>query len=259
VIPFREAWGWAIVLPVTLGGAGVHELLLDTGSASTIVEPSLAAELGVVAVARANLVTPHGSRAATVGGVELWLGGVTLPAVEVLVAELPALHGGRPRVRGILGQSALGRLEYTIDHARRRVVVHRARPPRGDEEPTGWRPSRVAPARPVVEARPGCGAGSLRMVLDSGVPVPVLFAQGDRRLQLELGGRVRAATNAGDALWREGRLASLCVAGRRSGPLRVVVRPETAPARDEDGLLPSRHFARVRFGLDGVVAALQHW
>jgi hypothetical protein len=70
---------------------------------------------------------------------------------------------------------------------------------------------------------------------------------------------VHAATNAGDAVWREARLAALCVGGRRAGPMSVVVRPEGAPARTEDGLLPSRFFSSVRFGPEGTVVAVQHW
>ena len=87
----------------------------------------------------------------------------------------------------------------------------------------------------------------------------VLFEQGRRALDVELGGGVHAATNAGDAVWREGRVSSLCVAGGRSGPLNVVVRPLAARPRAEDGLLPSRFFARVRLGLAGAVVRVDHW
>jgi hypothetical protein len=99
----------------------------------------------------------------------------------------------------------------------------------------------------------------VRLVIDSGVAAPVLFDGGRRTPGIELGGAVHAATNAGDAVWREGRLAALCFAGRRIGPTTVVVRPQAALARTEDGLLPSRFFARVRLGPEGTVLAVQHW
>jgi len=253
-IPFREAWGWAVVVPVAVGSSGVHELLLDTGTTSTILEPGLAEELGLSAASVANLVTPAGRVPVTVGSVELRLGSTTLSDVEVLVAELPAIRSDEPRVRGILGQSALSRLEYTIDHARRRLVIHRS-----DVSGPGAPTNAGEAPRPQLAARLGCGGPALRLVVDSGVAVPVLFEQDRRRLGLELGSLVRAATNAGDAVWREARVASLCVAGARSGPLRVVVRPRSSPARVEDGLLPSRFFARVRLGREAAVVAVDPW
>lgn len=248
-IPFREAWGWAVVVPVAFGGSGVYELLLDTGTSSTILEPGLAEQIGLDAASSANLVTPAGKRPVALGSVDLRLGGTRLESVEVLVAELPAIRGDEPRIRGILGQSALARLEYTIDYARRRLVVHGA---------SGPAASPPAP-RPVLDARLGCGGAPLRLVLDSGIAAPILFERSGRPLRLALGSSVRVETNAGAAEWREARLDSLCVAGERSGPLRVVVRPETAPARDEDGLLPSRFFARVRVGRAGSVVAVDRW
>lgn len=249
-IPFREAWGWAVVLKVQLGGSGAHDFLLDTGATSTILEPALAEQLGIKPWARTNLVTPAGVRAVVVGRTTLTVGATTLPDVEVLIGELPAIRGDEARVRGILGQSALAQLEYTIDHARRRVVVHRrhaavAAGPDGSP-------------RPTLEARPGCGPSTARFVLDSGVATPVLFEQG-RPGDLALGRPVLATTNAGEASWREGRLASLCVAGRRAAGVDVVVRPETASARAEDGLLPTRFFSRVRLGPGGSVIGVVHW
>jgi hypothetical protein len=113
--------------------------------------------------------------------------------------------------------------------------------------------------RPVLEARLGCRGSPVWLVLDSGIAAPVLFDHGEPALGLALGATVRAATNAGEAEWREARLDSLCVAGERSGPLRVLVRPQSAPARVEGGLLPSRFFARVRLGREGAVVAVDRW
>jgi hypothetical protein len=250
-VPFREAWGWAVVVPVALGGSGVHEMLLDTGTTSTILEPALAAELGVGPQARTRLLTPAGARGAGVGRVGLVLGSQRLDDVEVVIAEIPAIRSDEPGIRGILGQSALAGLEYTIDHARRLVVLHGRRMERSV--------SAAAPARPTLDVRLGCGREAARLVLDSGVATPVLFDRGRRDPGLELGGLVHAATNAGEAVWREGRLAAVCVGGRRAGPVSVVVRPEGEPARSEDGLLPSRFFASVRFGTGGAVLDVRHW
>jgi hypothetical protein len=87
----------------------------------------------------------------------------------------------------------------------------------------------------------------------------VLFQRDARPLPLALGRPVRATTNGGTAVWREARLPSFCVAGRRFAPVSVVVRPEAGPPREEDGLLPSRFFARVRVGRAGEVMIVDFW
>jgi predicted aspartyl protease len=251
-IPFREAWGFAVVVPVQVGGAGVHEFLLDTGATYTVLEPGLAQELAEDAVPAAPILSLAGEIEASTARVDLMIGSRSLPGVEVRVAPLPAIRSDEPRVRGLLGQSALQHLDYTIDHARRRLVLHGA--PAASSPP-------VAPgsgARPVLLARLGCGAPS-RFVLDSGVSTPVLFQREARPLPLALGRPVRATTNGGSAVWREARLPSFCVAGRRFAPVSVVVRPEAGPPREEDGLLPSRFFARVRVGKAGEVMTVDFW
>jgi hypothetical protein len=113
--------------------------------------------------------------------------------VEVVVAELPAIRSDEPRVRGILGQSALSRLEYTIDHARRRLIVHRPAAARAEEmpEPGALQAQPVAAPRPLVEARLDCGGASVRLVLDSGVEAPVLFEGGPGRCASWFGRRRR--------------------------------------------------------------------
>jgi predicted aspartyl protease len=260
VVPFREAWGWAIVVPVEVGGAGVHEFLVDTGSSFTLLEPALAEALGLKPSARADLVTLNGRRPVVLGRTDLTLGQTPLPGVEVAVAEMPAIRSDEPRVRGLLGQSALARLEYTIDHARRRLVVHggpeAASRPREDDGPEAIG---AAAARPIIEGRPGCRDNALRFVLDSGISAPVLFRTGADGPSLDWGGPVKARTNAGEATWREARLDSLCVAGRRSEGLPVVVPGESGALREEDGLLPSRFFARVRVGRAATVLRVDHW
>ena len=188
-------------------------------------------------------------------GIEVGAAATALPGRGLVGIEVAFVEtiGHTVAVRMDVGHtaSALTGLEYTIDHARRRVVIHgrRLQTRLGDS----------APPRPTLDVRLGCGRQAVRLVVDSGVAAPVLFEGGSRSSGIELGGVVHAATNAGDAVWREGRVAALCVAGRRTGPLRVVVRSEGAQPRSEHGLLPSRYFSSVRLGPDGSVVAVRHW
>ena len=96
-IPFREAWGWAVVVPVSVAGGGVHEFLLDTGTTSTLLDPALAEELGLATTSRVNLVTPAGEREVGVAQADLRIGGTVLAGVEILIAELPAVRSDEPR------------------------------------------------------------------------------------------------------------------------------------------------------------------
>jgi predicted aspartyl protease len=251
VLPYREAWGWAIVVPVEAGRLGTREFLLDTASESTVVDPALAAELGLVPHARTRLVTAAGVRQVAVARADVTLAGHALAGVEVLIADLPEVQSDEPEVRGILGQSVLARLDYTLDHARRRLVVHRAGPA-GDSNSETQR-------RPTVMARLGCGALAGCFVLDSGIAEPVLFRAGEASIIVDPAASFAVATNAGRANWPLGHLSSLCVAGHRAEGVRVVVRPASKATREEDGLLPSRLFARVHVGIGAEVVALEHW
>jgi len=248
-IPFREAWGWAVVVPVEVAGIGVHEFLLDTGAAFTILDPELAAAAGVASAPADTILTLAGEQKAEAARVDLTLGLFALTGVEVRVAPLPAIRSDQPSVRGLLGQSALKHLEYTIDHARRRLVVHRAQAVAAS--PGG--------SRPMLLADLGCGGAATRFVVDSGIERPVVFEEGRTPVRLDHRQPVKAVTNGGTAVWQEALAPSLCIAGRRRGPLPVVVRPRADIPREEAGLLPSRFFARVRVGPAGAVLAVDFW
>ena len=89
-VPFREAWGWAVVVPVAVRGSGVHEMLLDTGTTSTILETALAAELGTGPTARARLLWTRGSARRAQGTTAPHYRAIPLPARRLL-----ALDGAR--------------------------------------------------------------------------------------------------------------------------------------------------------------------
>jgi hypothetical protein len=91
------------------------------------------------------------------------------------------------------------------------------------------------------------------------VAEPVLFRTAGGAIAVEPWASAAVATNAGHATWPLGRLSSLCIAGHRTEALRVVLRPASLPERAEDGLLPSRLFARVRVGIGAEVVGLDHW
>ena len=72
--------------------------------------------------------------------------------------------------------------------------------------------------------------------------------------------RTTAHTNAGITHLRAGRLESLCAGPARLRDLTVAIQERAAgDARPEDGLLPTRLFARVHFDPRAKTVALEPW
>jgi hypothetical protein len=189
------------------------------------------------------VVTAAGSTPARSARIDrLELGTQGLRDVEVSVAPLPALlEGENDSIVGLLGQSALRGLDFTLDHRRRRIVF----------EDDGDRSGVVVPIEtvdgaPTVSAQIGCGGDPLRLTLDSGVAHPLLFAH--LSLPLEPNEWMDARTNAGDTRLRAGRLKALCIGAARLESLAYALQSgEEAGGRVPDGLLPTRLFAHIRF------------
>ena len=240
---YREALGHAVVVPVRLNGRGPFDLVLDTATRLTILEPGLAAELGLEPLGRLPLATFNGVREATVARLHhLTLGPVELAGVDVLCAEVPVLRTADAKIRGFLGQSALARLSFGLDHARRLVLFDR--------------PSRVdavlaldeREGRPAVSFAPRRSRSTLTLVLDSGVAAPVLFQKRGVPLPAEkVPGFFQAETSSGAArlpmVRLEGHVGGLAL----EAALAAVQDDSAAGGREEDGLLPTRSFRVVYF------------
>ena len=253
-IPFREVWGYGVVVPVSIQGLGPFDFFLDTGADVTVVREDLAGRVGLVATDRVAVSSIGGRRLvaqASVGA--LALGPIALGPMDVLVHDMRAARADDARLVGILGRNALRGVSFTIDHARRRVIVAAA--PGADGQ--------VAPVqvggRPVIDAHLRCAGEPLRLALDSGIGGIVLF-EGERPLPLTLPDRVTARTNLGDAALRAGRLEALCVGPARLVDVPVAVQAHAAAgAPPEDGLLPTRLFARVHFDARRNEVRIEPW
>jgi hypothetical protein len=239
-LQYREAWGHAVVIPIRVNGQGPFELVLDTGSSHSAVREDFARRLGLVSSAGTTVATIAGiSRVGSAHLDHLELGTSGVRDVEVSVAPLPALRDGEGEgIVGLLGQSALRGLDFTLDHRRRRILFE-------DSRCAGIvRPYEIFDGVPTVLARLDDGADTVRLALDSGIAHLLLFERGE--LPLEPKGWMHARTNGGDVRLRSGRLDALWIGDSRLEAVDYVLQSDRA-GRSIDGLLPTRLFERVRF------------
>jgi hypothetical protein len=244
LLRYREILDYVVVVPVSLNGRGPFDLVLDTAATFTTLEPGLAAELGLEPLGRATLATIAGARAATRTRVDrLRLGALEVPGVEVLCGEIAALRSADRRVRGVLGQTALARMSFGLDHGRKVIVFE---PP---ARPDAVLPLDESDGRPAVRFHPRRSGEALFLVLDSALSAPVLFAKDGATLPVErvAGGFFEAETNSGHARLAMARLEGGLGGVRLDPILAAVQRDGLAGGRAEDGLLPTRLFRIVYF------------
>jgi predicted aspartyl protease len=114
-VPFRLVAGHWIVVPVTINGSGPYDLILDTGSALTFIDPSLITRLGGKEARRYQLVTATGSMLVPCYRIENFrLGSQHVEYLEVLAHGGPEIGG--IQVKGILGQDFLTKFNFILDY-----------------------------------------------------------------------------------------------------------------------------------------------
>jgi predicted aspartyl protease len=241
-----------VIVSVCVQGVGPFDFLVDTGADTTVVHPDVARRVGLRPTARVELVTLAGTRTVPQATAALALDGTPLGTFEVLIHDLAAVRAHDAHVMGILGRGALAATPFTIDHVHGRVTL-------GAVPTAGAIRYEDLAGRPMVEARLRCGGRPVRLALDSGANGLVLF-EGERPLRLLTPGRVAADTSGGRTWLRAGRLESLCVGNARLRDLPVAVQDRRPnDGRAEDGLLPTRLFARVHFDPRAKTVTLEPW
>ena len=104
-----------IIVPVSINGSGPYDFLLDTGSAKTIVDQSLADELGLPRGGEKNIVGVLASTKMSVVHVDsLSVAGATVPGGDIFGSDHPAIVTGK--VRGVLGEDFLQNFDVLIDY-----------------------------------------------------------------------------------------------------------------------------------------------
>jgi hypothetical protein len=223
-----------IIVDVHLNGRGPYPLLLDTGATTTMVDTSVASDLGLVATSSLSIVTASGAARAPVATIdELALGAFRVRSLPVSWMPMTGLRNADARLAGVLGSDVLARATILIDNTAGRIVLAREGTCAGDALALQW-----ADGRPMVSLREQAAADShVRLVLDSASNALVLFrdvpAGGSAASMDTLHGTTRGRTGSlpivlGGATWN----APAFFTGAN-------------PSREEDGLLPTAAFDRV--------------
>jgi predicted aspartyl protease len=108
------------VVSARINGQGPFRLLLDTSAGTSVLDDSLARELGLVPVKKQSVGDPADPEAveADVVAVEsIELGGAAFRGVEVLSWDRSGLYGGADPPRGVLGFPLFAVGLLTIDYA----------------------------------------------------------------------------------------------------------------------------------------------
>lgn len=106
-----------IGVSVTINGEGPFELVVDTGSQMTIIEPSLSAELHLASAGHAGVVSDV-TRAIVdmvrLGSIAVGTHSVDQPLAAV--QSLAQIQLANPGIRGILGEDFLAHFDLLIEH-----------------------------------------------------------------------------------------------------------------------------------------------
>jgi hypothetical protein len=204
-LPFRLVNRYQIVLPVFINHAGPYDFLLDTGTDTTIVGPSLAAELhlstrGAVVVSGAGF---HES--ASFAQLDLLqVGSHAVANQEVLVYGLMNLRSVDSHIRGILGEDFIEHFDVLIDNAHKLLCLDDSTAMRvevkGLHTPLVT-PEQAADGEPmprllIISARLSDGGQPMRLKLDSGTNAPFLYNASQHMAPRSFGGEFVAGSGA---------------------------------------------------------------
>ncbi len=250
-VPFRLVAGHWIVVPVTINGSGPYDLVLDTGSALTFIDPSLITRLGGKEARRYQLLTATGSMVVPCFRIENFrLGSQHVDYLDVLAHGGPEIQG--IQVKGILGQDFLTKFNFILDYQSQTITFEE------NEEFAQSLSGGVyilldSAQRKLVlippqshESRPSLFS------LDSGAKGIVLFGSDFKGLGFDMNSvsdPEPLQTVVGRGFVSHGTFRSFKIGGNTLRNLRVQLAPDSKLSmyRIENGLLPTNFFQTIYF------------
>jgi len=273
VVHFQVVNRHHTLIDVSINHSGPYTFLLDTGAQSTLIDRPLAAELNLKFGKTAAIVANAGTTSfASFANVELLqTGSHSVANLAVLVYDLQNLTLEKHLIRGILGEDFLERFDVLIDNAHNLLCLddsatmranirgqHIALLPSGRSS-NSW----PEPAELIVTVRLSSSKRPLRLKLDSGANVSILFNVAEfMRPGQSLAPRLDVNGVDGAHEFSSLPLQEVGIGSLDLTDVSFVARRRNANTTDMaklDGLLPTGLFRRVFIDHADHFAVLETW
>jgi hypothetical protein len=231
-----------MIVAVSVNHSGPYDFLLDTGNQTTMVDPSLAAELHLNTLGSAEVAGVGFDAAASVAQLDvLEVGSHAVANQKVVVFDIQNPHSADLHFRGVLGEDFLSQFDMLIDNAHNLLCLDDSARMRADVK--GPHIALLAPARTakgmpalmslIIVARLSDGERPVLLRLDSGTNVSFLFNT-YRYLPL---GLLRSTSSPGGGLdGAQHPYATLPLQRLQIGPLEIPRVPFVTFADSPEGL-----------------------
>lgn len=222
--------GYLLVVTGRIGRIENLHFAIDTGATNTVIDRRIADSLGLGRYSAEALTVGRSAKIEFANLPEIQFGSLRASHLPVAVSNLSFFRSFATRVDAIIGMDLLGRQNFTLDYAGRRLILGSARAARYEA------PLRVGP---LLAVELSAQNHPLEMIVDSGASGIILYQERLQRRSILYGGQVRARGMAFSGM-TYGTIASLPqlhLAGASIEP-RVfvaedpVVVPEAVPDRD---------------------------
>jgi predicted aspartyl protease len=245
--------GYLMVTSVSINDRGPFDFLIDTGTNTTLIDPQLAAELGLQPKDRLKLAS-----LASAADVPRYyfqtfrVGPASISNQEALAVPLPQLAALDHKIRGVLGLNFLLQFSFRLDYEHRALELYPQ--PETAQAPAGLRvPVEINESRMLIRVMSDASPrGSWKLVLDSGISQFLVFQDRISASERSCGRGnciMQVATNLADHRASTILLQDVSIGGARLPETQVVVLRNDLqkPSDPQDGLLPAAPFHSVFF------------
>jgi predicted aspartyl protease len=256
----RFVQGALIVIPVRINQRGPFDFMVDTGSQVTIVDPSLASELGLKPQGTVGVVSVATYARVSVTVLDrLEADSHVVEKPLAIIGDLRQIQAADPRIRGVLGENFLAHFDLFIDNAHKMLCLDETGAMR--DSVRGERIPLLSPQHPESELPfaerlvisvhlSGTGSRQILLQLDSGSDGPILFSGTNEPVLRIL---KQATLRAGNVSKAQQAFAVVPPQDMRIGARTLshisfgtpVSVGQNVPTLDEDGVLPTVLFQRV--------------
>jgi predicted aspartyl protease len=247
-IKLRLVHDTVVVVSLMANDQGPFDFVLDTGTNTTIVDPSLASRLSLVTLDHIQLSTLSGTQTVIRSSMRtLRAGPADVENLEVLVQDLSEVRRVDSHIQGIVGQNFLSHFNYLLDYRKRALQIEVASEIRDAVEGEPVRVEVTENKMIVPSEVQSRGDAKLRLLLDSGANMVTLIHKSSQSLGTSVLGSWLELTASGQAGLRVGRVPTLAIGPEKFHDITVAL-PDAQSSdseRVEDGMLPMSLFRAI--------------